>query len=501
MEQKTLQDESIQTTSTLGRSLSAGYWSLLDTVMQKVLIYGAFFITARMLTPNDYGIIALSLIYPNLLDSLTAIAFDNAVLQKKAGEERPYLNVVWTFNMFRSFIVFAITFCSSFVFAKFFNTPDTLLLFQLSALPILIQSFANIGQVYFFRKLEFKKVFIRDMASYGTTAVTTMYFAFTLHSYWALFIGSVMGMSAAVIATYILGEFRPKIDIGFRKLKPLLEYSQWVFGQGAVSRLAQTTEDAVVGHLTTPTSVGNYSKAKSLAYAPTSPLANIISKIGFSALVATGGSLPHIREGFYKSFDLAITIAIPFAVVIWLCGTELVHLLLGEAWAGITPLLKTLVIVSALNTSIQSITGMVLNAMGKPKRQFQLSALSLASTIVFLPTLVVSYGISGAALSLLVTAVIVNGYALYLIGVTIAPLWKRVIETSIATFASAIIPLIIITPLLNSSFVVNKIFYLFATLLYGCIYMITLVAIGKLSNKGPLATLMVIAKNLPKKTT
>lgn len=275
----------------LERSLSAGYWSLLDTILQKVLIYGSFFITARFLSPADYGVIALALIYPNLLDSLTAIAFDTALTQKKSGDEHAYLSVVWTFNILRSLVVFILVFITAFFVARFFHSMDALLLFQLSALPLLLQAFANIGQIYFFRYLEWKKVFIRDMASYGTTAIVTVSLAILFHSYWALFIGSVSGMLAAVIATYILQGYRPRLDTGFYKLKPLLEYSQWVFGQGVVTRISQTLEDAVIGHFTNPTSVGNYSKAKSLAYAPTSPLANIIGKIGFSAFVALNESM------------------------------------------------------------------------------------------------------------------------------------------------------------------------------------------------------------------
>lgn len=483
----------------LERSLSAGYWSLLDTILQKVLIYGSFFITARFLSPEDYGLVALALIYPNLLDSLTAIAFDTALTQKKEGEERSLLSVVWTFNLLRSAIVFIVVFFTSFLFAQFFHAENALLLFQLSALTLLVQAFANIGQIYFFRKLDFKKVFIRDMASYGTTALVTVVLAIALHSYWALFIGSVSGMLVAVITTYILQEFRPRMDISFRRLAPLMEYSQWVFGQGVVTRISQTLEDSIIGHFTNPASVGNYSKAKSLAYAPTSPLANIIGKIGFSAFVAVNESLPHIREGFHKSFDVAVTIAIPFIVGIWLFGEQFVLIVLGDTWMGITPLLKALVIVSGLNTCILSLTTMTMNALDKPRLQFRLNLLSLVAIIIFLPLLAISKGISGAAISLLITAIIVNGYALYLLHVVIAPTWRKITSTTFVVSAAALLPALIAFPLLNAPISSNTIIFFGIGIGYTLFYASIIVAFGRMGGTGPLQTLIIIGRSLFRK--
>ena len=477
--------------SVLTRSLSAGYWSLLDTIMQKVLIFGSFFITARLLTPADFGLIALAAIYPNLLDSFTAIAFDTALTQRKSGEERMYLSVVWTFNILRSFVVFILVYASAFVFARLFHTPDTLLLFQLAALPLLIQSFANIGQIYLFRELELKKIFIRDMVSYVTTAIVSVATAFILHTYWALFIGNIMGMIAAVIMTYTLQNYRPRFDFLFHKLKPLLGFSQWIFGQGLVTRLAQTLEDGVIGHFTNPASVGLYSKSKSLAYAPTSPLANIIGKIGFSALVATEGSLPHVREGFHKSFDLALFVAVPFMVIIWLFGANLVHIILGDTWMGVVPLLNSLVVVSGLNASILSITAMIMNAVGRPQLQFRLNVISFICVIAFLPLLVITKGVIGAAFALLATAFIVNGYGLYIVNKTISPAWRRVVEGVLVSFTAALLPILPII-YFSHSIMGNPTLFFISLILYGISYLSTIFLFGRKFHKGPLATLLVV---------
>jgi O-antigen/teichoic acid export membrane protein len=191
----------VKTTDVFQRSLSAGYWFLLDTLIQRVLVFGTFFITARLLVPADYGIIALAMIYPSLLDGLTAIAFETALTQKKAGEEMPYLNVAWTFNLLRNILLFCVVFLTAPFVAHFFHADNFVLLFQLSGLTLFIQGWSNIGQLLFVKALDFKKLFLRDMAMYGTNSLVSISCALLFHSYWALFAGNAAGILAAAIST------------------------------------------------------------------------------------------------------------------------------------------------------------------------------------------------------------------------------------------------------------------------------------------------------------
>jgi PST family polysaccharide transporter/lipopolysaccharide exporter len=399
----------------LQKSLSAGHWFLVDTLMQRVLVFGTFFVTARLLTPADYGIIALAGIYPALLDSLTAIAFETALTQKKTDEEKPYLDVVWTFTILRNALLFFFIFFTAPFVAQFFHAEHATLLFRLGGLILFVQSFGNIGQIYFFRHLDFKKVFLRDMAMYGTNATVTLVTAYVFRSYWAIFAGSVAGILAAAIATYFLNSHRPRFDFSFSKLKPLIPYSQWVFGQGLINRLSQTIENVLIGRFADTTAIGLYGKAKTLATAPTSPLGNIIGKIGFSALVSVQDSKVRVREGFHKSFELAATIALAFLVAIFVGGHQLVLIVLGPAWAGITPFLKILTTTATLDALIIIIAGTIMNALSEPRLLFRLNTLSLLCLVLLLGILVPSHGTYGAAIALLITSVITNSYALILI--------------------------------------------------------------------------------------
>lgn len=490
-----------ENSETLQKSLSAGHWLLVDTVIQRILVFGTFFVTARLLTPADFGLIALAGVYPGLLDALTAITFENAVIQKKPGEEKPYLDVVWTFNISRTILLFCIIFFTAPIAAHFFRADNATLLFRLGGLTFLLQGWTNIGQIYYVRAIDFKKIFLRDMATYGINAVCSIVAALLLHSYWALFIGSAAGFSASTIYTYFLNDYRPRFDFVFPKLKPLLAYSQWTFGQGIVSRLAQTIESTLIGRFADTTSIGLYGKGKTLAQAPTSPLGNIIGKIGFSALVNVQDSKEHVREGFHKSFDLTASIALAFLVAIFVGGDQLVRIFLGVKWLGITPFLRILTVAATLDALITMIAGTMFNALNKPNLLFRLNTLSLICLSILFLMLIPAYGTMGGAIALLISSVITNSYALTLLSQVVIPNWRRLGETLSVIGVALLLPFLLSRYLLHFSFMNDHFGFLLLVTLMGCCYAGIIIIAGTFLKKGPYHTLRVVFRSFTARGT
>jgi PST family polysaccharide transporter len=362
----------------------------------------------------------------------------------------------------------------------------------MGGLILFVQSFGNIGQIYFFRNLDFKKVFLRDAAMYGTNAVVTLVVAYWFRSYWAVFAGSVAGILAAAISTYFLNSYRPRFDFSFSKLKPLLPYSRWVFGQGLINRLSQTIENVLIGRFSDTTAIGLYGKAKTLATAPTSPVGNIIGKIGFSALVSVQDSKAQVREGFHKSFDLTATIALAFLVAIFVGGHQLALIILGPKWVGITPFLKVLTTTATLDALVIVIAGTIMNALSEPRLLFRLNTLSLCCLSLLFVVLVPIYGTMGAAIALLISSLVTNSYALILVHRLVGPNWRRVGETLVTIGTALLLPLYLGIELLRFSILNKPIGFLILTGLMACLYFGIIIFIGKMYNKGPFGTLLII---------
>jgi O-antigen/teichoic acid export membrane protein len=219
---------------------------------------------------------------------------------------------------------------------------------------------------------------------------------------------------------------------------------------------------------------------------------NIIGKIGFSALVSVQDSKVRVREGFHKSFELAATIALAFLVAIFVGGHQLVLIVLGPAWAGITPFLKILTTTATLDALIIIIAGTIMNALSEPRLLFRLNTLSLLCLVLLLGILVPSHGTYGAAIALLITSVITNSYALILIHRLVTPNWRRISETLGVIGIALLLPLYLGIYLLRFSVLNKPLGFLLLATAMGCLYFGIIIFVGKIYKKGSYGTLLLI---------
>lgn len=478
--------------NTLGLSLLAGHWSVVNTISQKFFGYGTFFITARLLTPADFGLIAIAAIIPNLIDACTSLSFENALIQKKDGEEKKYLNAIWTFNVIRSILLFAVVILLGPLFASFFHAEEATLLFQMSGFLLFIPGWSNIGQIYFFKNLDFKKVFLRDLSGSATSFFVSVGGAMLFHTYWALFLASVLSVTMNIGSTYLLNDYRPHFDFKFRKLRELLPYSQWIFGQQLFGQLARTLEDSIVARFTDPTSVGLFTKAKGLANAPTSPVVSLINKISFAAYSRVQESLAHVREGWSKSFEVIFVVAFPFLVAILVAGDRLVLILLGDKWIAIAENLKILTIAATIDILTVTLTAPVLNALGKPRIQFTAGVLYVIVLITALLFLTPLYGITGAAYAMAASSLIAGAYSVFhlhrLVQLSLPKIAETVLSVVIATAAPLLFALLFLRfPLFNTT-----LGFLFLGGVISLGYLYTMYLTYRFAKKGPYPTLRII---------
>lgn len=476
------------------RTLIAGHWSLLNTLMQKGFTFGTFFVTAHLFTPADFGLIVVAMIFPTLVDTFTAMPFDTAAVQVKSGEEKQYLNVIWTLNILRSIALFVFIFFSAPFLAQFFHAPDAELLFRLSGLILLFQGFGNSGQIYFSRDLDFRRIFYRDLILQFSVSVIAISGGLLTHSYWALFAANAAGIFFSTLSTYALNRYRPRIDLKLQKLKPLFGYSKWVFGQKMLTQAAKTLEDVLVGRFANVTDIGLLSKGKALAHAPTSIVSGTVGKVSFSAFTNIQESRQHIQDGIHKIIDLVFFVAFPFLAAIYIAGDRLVLTILGPSWINITPLLKVLVITATLIAISSPITP-IFNALGKPKIQFKIGVISLVCTALMLIILVPMHGTRGAAISLLVASSITTFMTLFHIHKLASPNWTR-IGLTLAVIAFAIfVPLLLSLFFLKFQFAYTKLGFLLLAGAMSMIYLAILIFFGKVYKQGPYNTLVLIQQS------
>ena len=476
---------------TLKKSIEGGRWTLINTVSRSLINFFTFLLLARLLAPGDFGILTILLIVPNFIILISATGFEAALIQKK-DDPIPYLNSIWTFNILKSLASFAVIFFAAPFIASFFRIPEALLAVRLSGLIVLISGSANVAQLFFFKNIDFKSVFIRDMAgsiAYSAVALTLSVF---YRSFWSLFWGTIALHLASTFSIYFLHEFRPRLDFRFGKLLPLTNYGKWIYGQNMMDRFAPTIENSLIARITGATEVGLYTRAKSLAGIINSPFYNIIDRVAFPTYSRIQDSYAKIADGFLKSLDVLFFVSVPVALLFMGAGHRIVLILLGTKWLEIGSLLTIISLafaVDAFSTSAMP----VFNAVNKPGIKFWIQLVNLTSLSAFLFILIPGYGIRGAAMAILATSAIVSLLAVIVLKKIVAVRFREIVKAPLIPLLASLAVLAAEQSISNYLEPMTDIGFISLISLLGALYCALIVLAGRVFRIGPYPTLRLIA--------
>lgn len=478
----------------LGKSIESGKWMTIGFILEKSLGLISFFILARILTPADFGILAFVLLLPKFLQSTTETGFSAAVVQRQQTIDK-YLNPIWTIGIVKSLIIAAITFVAGPYIAKFFNVEHAAMAIQLGGFFILIYSFSNIGQVYFFKNLDFKKIFIRNLSRQIAYITFTLLALLLTKSYWALVIGMFAQYLAETISTYILHPYRPKLSFQFKKLTGLFDFSKWIIGQGWLAQANTFIENSIVGKLLGAGAMGLYTKAKNIASIAPGLLSSIITRVGFPAYAQIKDKPEKIREGLLKSFDLLFFFVIPISFLAVAAGGKLILIVLGKQWLPMADTFRIALFFFIFN-HLTEIAYSLLNGIGRPDKKVKYELFRIPLTLVLIAVLTPRFGMEGAAVSLLLgslpTALLILRSLMKLTLVTC----RDIIGTIIIPITISIILFIPVSLYKDYILMKGTPVFLFVVALLGILYLASIYIIDKRWRRGPYKTIKLILNNI-----
>jgi len=468
----------------------------LNTVVQKVLTIGTFFILARLLSPEHYGIMSVVFIIAGFADRFTTHGFDSALIQR-GGEVESFLDDLWTLNVAKALGLCTLIYFLGGILSAYFHVRDYAILISLSGLFVLIPNLANTRQIYFFKNLDFKKIFVRDISGYIAYTGIALWWALVISpTVWALFYAQLGRLVVTSAMTYVLYPVLPRIRFRIAKLRTLFNYSKWISGKTMVDYFLGIIDTLYVGRLLDPAALGAYSKADSLSSIVTEPVTGIITKVGFPAYARVQGELGKLQEGFLRSLDILIALAVPVSLLLLIEGGTLVLLLLGQKWLVMVIPLKILSIATLCFSIARSISPLF-DSIGKPDINFKASILQLIVSPLALYYGTVQYGVRGTAYAMLFISLVVLAYMIVR-GRTILRLGKESFTPLVVTVVSSVMCVTLLELIFRALFrtgLDNLVIFVWVIFL-ATIYILCLWWVGQFFSSGPRYTVSLIIKEL-----
>lgn len=359
-------------------------------------------ILARLLTPADFGLVAMAMSVLVLMELMGAFGFDVALIARHDAR-RAHYDTAWTFNLLFGAVTALLLLVLSRPAAAFYHEPRLGLMLPALAIGALAQGCENIGTVGFRKEMDFGREFRFLLSKKVASFVVTIGLALILRSYWALVAGIVSGKLIGVWISYRLHPFRPRLSLAAGA--DLFHFSKWLLLSNLVLFLQNKSDNFILGRTVGAHALGLYNVAGEIAVMPSSELIAPINRAVFPAYSRLAAEQASLRAKFLEVFGAIAVIALPLSLGLACVADNAVRALLGPQWIAAVPLLQ-LFTVCGLTSALQSNLVLVIVALGRPRTNTILSAAMLA---LYLPALVMAslaHGALGAARVHLVMSVL-----------------------------------------------------------------------------------------------
>ena len=320
-------------------------------------------ILARLLVPEDFGVIAMAVIIVGLVDVLLDMGVNITLIQNRTAAQEDY-NAAWTLRLIQSFLAALLVFAAAEPVAAYFADPRVAPVARFLALSLLLAGCENIGVVDFQKHMQFGREFQFFFSKRIAGFLVTIAAAWLLENYWALVIGTLGGRSLGCLLSYTMHPMRPRLSL--KAMRPMLSFSKWNLLRGVGGYLNQNLHRILVGRRESTAVMGAYSVGGEIAALPSNELLAPLNRVLFPLFVKLKHDLVQLKHAFLLALAVQVSLGIPASVGLIVVSDELVQTLLGETWIPAVPFVQILAatnIVQAMGLS----GWYVLLALGRAK--------------------------------------------------------------------------------------------------------------------------------------
>lgn len=312
-------------------------------MLQQILSFIVTLILARLIAPEEYGVIALVTIFIAIANVFVEGGFGVALIQKKDAEEVDFSSTLYVSFFVSLFLYFLIWFSAPY-FEVYFGYENFATVFRAMGVKIVVSSLYTVQQAYISRKMKFKLSFFVSSAALGISAVIGIWMAYRNFGVWALVWQQV---GAILIVTFILVfvlDWKPKLIFSWKSLKEIFLFGSKMLVSSLIDTIYSNMRNLVIGKKYTTIDLAYYNKADQFPSVVVNSINSSIGKLLLPVMAKEQEDRKKIKEYIRISIRLSSFIMSPLLIGMAICSEDIIQLLLTDSWIGAAPMMSILCI-------------------------------------------------------------------------------------------------------------------------------------------------------------
>lgn len=362
-----------------GRVVRGAGFQFLGIVLRTVVTIGSTAALARLLSPSDFGFVAMATVVTELAALFANFGFSNLLIQRRRIGRLQVDTVFWASVLLGCLLAVAV-FVLSFAAGSLFQEERVGPLLRVLCLTFVLSGLPTVAWIVLARRMQFHLDFaIQMVVVVGRTAVA-IGLAWWSMGAWALVAGAVAGALLQAVLAFVIVPYKPRFRFDASFLTTRWRTSGGYFGGGLLFYANMNVDLVLIGRALGAAPLGYYQNARSLTDEIRARIAMPLQQVLFPAFSAVQHDAPMLARLVGRSGRMIAAIVVPIGVGVAALAPELVRTLYGERWLAMTPVMGMFGLSAAVRAATALATP-IFNATDRVSLSFKLSLVGTALTL------------------------------------------------------------------------------------------------------------------------
>lgn len=314
-------------------------WSAADNVLNQGVTFLVGLVLARLLSPEEYGLIGIITIFISVFNAIVDSGFSNALIREKNATNEDYNTVFFT-NLIVSVFLSLILFFSAPLIANFFSQHMLVSLTKVMSVIIVINALAIIQRTIFIKQINFKAQTKISAISSLSSAAVGIYMAYAGFGVWSLVGQQISRQFINTLFLWIFSPWRPCLQYSKKSFRKLFGFGWKLLLAGLIDTIWREMYQVVIGKFYNARTLGLFSRAQQFSLIFSSNITSVVQRVSYPVLSEIQDDNDKLKFAYKKIIKTTMLFTFTCMLSLAGCAKPIIILLIGEKWAQCIPYLQ-----------------------------------------------------------------------------------------------------------------------------------------------------------------
>lgn len=413
-------------------------WVIATRILVGAFTFVSSIILARLLAPEDFGLVALATGVSAVITAFTTMPIAEALIRTTDPEDE-HFHTAFTLGLARSTLLAITLALTAWPSARIYDDPRMIPILLLLSLNALISGFYSPRWPMIQKQLSFGPTFVMEISCKVTGMLISVLLAYVYRSFWAIVLPITLTQILSVLITHLYMPYRFRFSL--RYAREIWSFSVWMTCSAILNTITMRVDTLLIGGLLGQRAAGFYSYGDDKASLPTREISASLVPLLFPGLAAVKDEAERLKSAYKRIQTLVFAVCAPVGVGLALVAHQFVHLLLGDKWAPIIPIIQIMAVTLALE-NLSNVVRPLAMAQGQTRALFRRDMLVFACRLPGIVLGLLLFGIPGVlAARVLATIVTISLFLSFATRLTAVPVREQLAGCGRSLVALAVMAL------------------------------------------------------------